>query len=267
VLITLDDGLNGDLPKCNTAEEVLVQETLYNEQSMSDLEKDTRLSVANWSNLRKSVFNMVNDTVATIFKGEEREVRKLNANALELFIKFTVMLERHLSDPDHQICAIIHSFKETTFRSFKSKPKEPENKKLPRKLSGMSEILVFELEKLINDVKQFITLLSRTVYNYYNISVLNERRDGSSYLIDNIENIKTITTGIFFKDEKFHNFIFEIIKSFNKENDELINEGFAKIHGQPPEFFSIPSEICLSKTASSYAEHPINLSIDNPCTI
>lgn len=68
--------------------------------------------------LRESVIGLVDDTMTSLFKGEEQEVSKLNAYSLEVFIKFTVMLERHLTDPENKVCQIVQAFYSSMYRTY-----------------------------------------------------------------------------------------------------------------------------------------------------
>lgn len=90
-----------------------------------------------------------------------------------MFIKFTLMLEKHLTNPDHKIYEIIQSFCENMYKNYKNQNKNKViiNSK-PRKLSGISDISAMELEALIKDIKKFIVLLNQMIFDYYNVGAM-----------------------------------------------------------------------------------------------
>ena len=149
--------------------------------------------------------NMVDDTMSTMFGDQDKEISRNNAKALETFIMFTVMLEKHLKDPGNKIYHVIQTFYGYLYRNYKKE-----------------FINSVEMENLTNSIKIFLVLLRDTVEDFYHTRTFIDEGDDSmsNYLITNCENILTIVTAIFFKDEKFSKFLFEIVQEFNKEREE-----------------------------------------------
>ncbi len=54
--------------------------------------------------------SFVDDTMTTLFRGHEKEISKRSAYALEVFIKFSLILEKHLTAKEHIICLLIENF-------------------------------------------------------------------------------------------------------------------------------------------------------------
>ena len=95
------------------------------------------------------------------------------------------------------------------------------------------------MEYLTNNIKVFLVLLRDIVEDYYNTRSFAENNDDSlnNFLISNSENILTIVTAIFFKDDKFYRFLFEIVREFNKERETCFVNIVEGLKGKNPQFF------------------------------
>lgn len=78
-----------------------------------------------------------------------------------------------------------------------------------------------DMEYLTNNIKVFLVLLRDIVEDFYNTRSFAEGADDSfnNFLISNSENILTVVTAIFFKDDRFYRFLFDIVKEFNKSRE------------------------------------------------
>lgn len=55
------------------------------------------MSVASKGSFRRSIISLIDDTITSVM-GSEREITRQSARDLEIFLKLSMMLERHLSD-------------------------------------------------------------------------------------------------------------------------------------------------------------------------
>lgn len=55
------------------------------------------ISVASKGSFRRSVISLLDDTISSVM-GADREVTQQSAHDLEVFLKFSMLLERHLGD-------------------------------------------------------------------------------------------------------------------------------------------------------------------------
>ena len=149
------------------------------------------------SGLRDSIMTFVDDTMSSMFRGQEKEISKQSAQSLQVFIMFTVILEKHLTDPENKINHVISAFYHHLYRNFKKQ-----------------FINSVDMEYLTNNIKVFLVLLREMVEDFYNTRSFAECADESqnNFLISNSENILTVVTAVFFKDDRFYRFLFDIVK-------------------------------------------------------
>ena len=95
------------------------------------------------------------------------------------------------------------------------------------------------MEYLTNNIKVFLVLLRDMVEDFYNTRSFAEGPDDSqnNFLISNSENILTVVTAVFFKDDRFYHFLFDIIKEFNSAREDEFFKILKKLKGKAPQFF------------------------------
>jgi len=125
---------------------------------------------------------------------KEKDVSKETAFELELFLKFSNILERHLADTScvlGRIKKVFVDFFEQNYRDSAAASKK--------------------LDYIIESVQQFLELLRDAVMDYYNLATFAPPNDGANMFISNDDNILSTVTAIVFRDHTFYNCLFNLI--------------------------------------------------------
>ena len=92
------------------------------------------------------------DTMSSVIGGPDKEISKQNAKAVEIFLNFTMIVERHFADDKNILCRIHRSFVKH-MKKYYSDPK----------------ISSRNIEFITTNIKQYEILIRETVYDYYNL--------------------------------------------------------------------------------------------------
>lgn len=96
--------------------------------------------------------SFVDDTLSSVFGGPDKEISKQNAKAVENFLNFSVIIEKHFSDEKNILCKLQRVFI-SYMKRFYSDP----------------QIASRDIEAMTNQIKQFLILMRETVFDYYNL--------------------------------------------------------------------------------------------------
>lgn len=154
-------------------------------------------------------------------------------------MKFTIILEKHLTDKDNKLYYIIQIFCESLFQKYPVK----------------KPMSLVDLEELVNQIKIFLVLLRNAVEDFYNTRTFYDLEEKCNNLITNPENILTTVTAILFKNAKFYDHIFKIFQFYNFENEARFIKIMENLSFKGPEFFEVDNSYCLNKyTISNYIQ-------------
>ena len=92
--------------------------------------------------------------------GQEKEISKQTAKDLEVFIKFSMILEKHLGDENCMLGRIMRLFIIFIEMNFNDAITASKN-----------------IQSLVDNVKQFLVILKEAVIGYYNLNSFG-KRDG-----------------------------------------------------------------------------------------
>jgi hypothetical protein len=96
--------------------------------------------------------SFVDDTLSSVFGGPDMEISKRNAKAVENFLTFSMIIEKHFAD-DKCILYRIQKVFISYMSRFYSDPK----------------IASRDIEVMTNQIKQYLILIRDTVFDYYNL--------------------------------------------------------------------------------------------------
>lgn len=181
------------------------------------------------SGLRKSIMSFVDDTLSSVF-GNEREISKQAARHLEAFLKFSMILEKHLGEPKCVLGQIKRRFVEYVVRSFSE-------------YSGG----VQRMSELIDSVNQFLKILKEAIIDYYNLNSFAEGELAHNPFIANEDNILSVTTAILFKDKPFYDVLYHHALLFNHEREATFAKILDLLQNEPPSTFFIKEKFCLDR--------------------
>lgn len=140
--------------------------------------------------------SFVDDTLSSVF-GNEREVSKQAAKHLEAFLKFSMILEKHLADPQCVLGQIKRRFVEFIIRNY-------------------SDYSAGRVSELVDSVNQFLKILKEAVIDYYNLNSFAEGEAAHNPFIANEDNILSVTTAILFKDKLLYDVLYHSAVLFNQ---------------------------------------------------
>ena len=100
--------------------------------------------------------SFVDDTLSSVF-GAEREISKQMANNLEIFLKFSMTLEKHFNNPDCMLHHIKKKFIEFVCLNY-SDPMTTAQK----------------MGQFVDSVNQFMVILKEAVVDYYYLTSFGE---------------------------------------------------------------------------------------------
>jgi hypothetical protein len=181
------------------------------------------------SGLRKSIMSCVDDTLSSVF-GSEREVSRQAARDLEMFLKFSMILERQLGEPKCVLAQIKKKFVDYIVRNF----------------SDYSNAAA-KMSELIDSVNQLIKILKEAVIDYYNLNSFAEGELAHNPFIANEDNLLSITTAILFKDKLFYEVIYQCALVFNQEREAKFQKIVQMLEKEPPATFYIKEKFCLDR--------------------
>ena len=154
-------------------------------------------SFSSRSGLRKSIMSFVDDTLSSVF-GAEREISKQMANNLEVFLKFSMILEKHLNDPDSMLYHLKKKFMDHICLSHAD-----------------SAATAQRMPHFVDSINQFMAIFKESVIDYYYLPSFAEGEQFENPFIANDENILSICRTIFFKEKPFYETIFQATVKFN----------------------------------------------------
>jgi hypothetical protein len=97
--------------------------------------------------------SFVDDTLSSVFGGPDKEISKQNAKAVENFLTFSMIIEKHFAD-DKCILYRIQKVFISYMSRFYSDPK----------------IASRDIEAMTNQIKQYFILIRETVFDFYNLA-------------------------------------------------------------------------------------------------
>lgn len=122
------------------------------------------MSVASKCSFRRSIISLIDDTISSVM-GNEKEISKQAARDLEIFLKFSMILERHLGDVDCMLGRIKRLFlvyMEKTYRD--------------------TIAASLKIGDYIDNVKQFLVVLREAVVDYYNLPSFSDTEQANLFI-------------------------------------------------------------------------------------
>jgi hypothetical protein len=174
-----------------------------NSKLKSDILVDRCPSGLSRDNVRRSVIEFIDEGQSQT----QSQITKSTAHELEVFMKFSNILEIHLKN--NSDCAL-------------GRVKGEFIKIMTRKY-GNAETASGALNDLVDDVKQFLLILKQAVVDYYALPSFT--KGAINMLIANEENVLSSCTSILFKDHDFYNLLFAAVSQHFRPQESK----FAKI--------------------------------------
>jgi hypothetical protein len=200
----------------------------------NDLYFPKAMSVASKGSFRRSIISLIDDTISSVM-GTEREITRQSARDLEIFLKLSMMLERHLGDVGcilGRIKRLFIVYIEKTFRD--------------------TAAASLRMGDFTDNVKQFLVILREAVVDYYSLGEWAEAEHPNLF-IANDENILSACTAILFKDPTFYAQTFAIVSHYCRAREESFAQVLLHLKGSTPERFLVKDKFCLnSKTIETY---------------
>ena len=116
---------------------------------------------------RKSIMSFVDDTISSVL-GNEREISKQTAKDLEVFLKFSMILERHMADISCMLGRIKRLFIVYVEKTYRDPIATSQN-----------------IGNFVDNIKQFLMILKEAVIDYYNLNTYAEGEEHVNLFIAN----------------------------------------------------------------------------------
>lgn len=191
--------------------------------------RDVQNSSCSKEGLRKSIISFVDDTLSSVI-GTDLSISKQHAHDLELFLRFSTILERHLGDKGCVLGRVKFAFISYVEGAF-----------------GDAEQAGEHIEDLVDSVKQFLVILREGVIDYYQLESLEDNPNHQNPFICNEENVLSACTAILFKDPLFYQVVFRAINMHCRQREEEFAQVLDMLGHKPPEFFQVKDRFCLNE--------------------
>jgi hypothetical protein len=172
--------------------------------------------------------------------GADREISRQAARDIELFLKFSMILERHLGDSD----CILARIRQVYLLHFEEAYRDAEKTSL-------------RAGDFVDDVKQFLVLLREAVFDYYNLGSFAECHPANPF-IANDDNVLSACTAILFKHPTFYAQAFAVAVSYCQARQDKLDLILDRLHDNLPEQFQVSERFCLGARTVKASHESMN---------